>query len=460
MLKRDIRKKINNNVNIEEIKAYYKQLGIIAMHRKNYNDAIKYFNLWQYAYTTYSSIDKYDYDFPLLNYIENQLSEFKITPQPVILKKNEKIRIIYLVHGILDSTSIIPKIIIDLIKYHDTTQFEIYVFITDNWALLNTKPGKIFIDQFKNIGCPIHHAPFFKYGFSKIRSIVSQMNEIKPHILITTAALADFEHFFITALKPAPIQIGFIFASPQQFISPSFDYGISWINRINSNCPTPCLNSGVIYLPEERNIPKTSKIDYGLPNDSIIMISAGRYTKFQNKQIFDIIIKTMKKLLNLHYIIVGPSSDQISSLNEILPEEIKKRIHIFKWSMEYEKYLSISDIYLDTYPSGGGITLYDAALLHLPIISFTDSNSNNFDQNDWNPAEELFVNSSIILIDRNNLPNLELAISKLYQDPDLRRNIGNDMYKSITNMRTNIDNNVKKIEYLYINLIKNKMGSS
>jgi predicted O-linked N-acetylglucosamine transferase (SPINDLY family) len=460
MFKQNLQKKINGKVDIEKIKAYYKQLGIIAMHQKKYNDAIKYFNLWQYAYTTYSSIDKFDYDFSLLNYIEGELSKFKIAPQPISLKKDEKIRIIYLVHGVLDSTSIIPKITIDLIKHHDTSQFEIYVFITDNWILLNTKPGKIFIDQFKNIKCPIHHAPVFKYGFSKIKSIASQMNEIKPHILITTAALADFEHFFITALNPAPIQIGFIFASPQQFIPPSFDYGISWINRIISNCPTPCLNSGLIYLPEERIIPKTSKIDYGLPDDSIIMISAGRYTKFQNKQIFNIIISTMKKLPNLHYIIVGPSPDQISFLNEIPTEEIKKRIHIFKWSLEYEKYLSISDIYLDTYPSGGGITLYDAALLHLPIISFIDSNSNTFDQNDWSPAEELFVNSSIILIDRNNLFDLELAISKLYQDPNLRKNIGDDMYNSITNMRTNIDNNVKKIEYLYINLIKNKMGSS
>jgi hypothetical protein len=116
------------------------------------------------------------------------------------------------------------------------------------------------------------------------------MNEIKPHILITTAALADFEHFFITALKPAPIRIGFVLGTPAQFISPSFDYGITWSNHLISECPTPCLNSGIPYAPQKRSLVNISRSDYNLPIDAVVISSAGRYPKFQNTQLLDIII--------------------------------------------------------------------------------------------------------------------------------------------------------------------------
>jgi predicted O-linked N-acetylglucosamine transferase (SPINDLY family) len=449
--------KINDSLNdIDKIKLHYKQLGINALVNKNYTSAINYFNMWQYAYITHCNIDKYDYDFSLLKFIEAQLSDFCTPLSYEPIKNNGKVRIIYLLHGVLNSTSILPKILLEIVKYHDTSRFEIHIFVTENWIQIMRSSGRVFIKQFGKTKCKIYYAPLFQHGFSKILSIVKKMCNIKPHILITTAALADFEHFFISALNPAPIRVGFIFANPAQFIPPSFDFGISWINHIIQDCPVPCINPGLTYIPNDKIYEKLLKTNCGLPDNAIIIISAGRYPKFQNGEFLKLIFESMRELPNLHYIIVGVVESQFPLLNTI-PEDLKSRVYMFEWSDMYEKYLAISDIYLDTYPSGGGVTLLDAALLHLPIISFTDDLLIPFDQCNWNPAQEIFPKNSIILVDRNNISGLKSAIYTLYHNSDLRKTMGNEIYKSITNLRSNVQENVKKIENLYDNLVKEKL---
>ena len=435
---------------ISEIKKFYKQCGLKALSQQEYDDAIKYFNLWQYTHANHLKIDKYEYDLDILNTIENDLLTFKLGVTNFNNTPTEKICIVYLVHGILSSSSILTKIIIDLIKHHDPVLFEIHVFTTESLARVIATSGRIFINQFRVLNCTFHYAPLFLFGFSKIKSIATSIHDLNPHILITIAALADFEHFFISAFKPAPIRIGFVLGTPAQFIPPSFDFGITWINRLALNCPVPCINSGILYVPQDKSYINLKRCDYGLPEDAIIISSAGRYSKFQDMQVLNIILTCMQYLSKLHYIIIGPLKNEV---NFIIPKEFKSRVHFFEWSLNYEKYLSLSDIYLDTYPSGGGITLYDAALLKLPIISFTDSNSEQIDQSDWNPASELFLQNSLILVDRNNISDLKLNIEKLYYDKQFREEMGSKAYTSVIRVRNSIKDNIKNIEKLYIDIV-------
>jgi len=438
---------------IETIRSCFRQQGIAALGKNDYNSAIKYFNRWQYCYTQYLTIDRYEYDFDLLDLIEKKLldNHLEITPVHSPLN-NGKIRIVYLVHGISSPSSILTKILLNIIRYHDRSRFEIHIFTTENYLKLVAMPGRVFIQQFKDADCPLHFPPAYLHGFAKLKTIVQEMRQLRPHILVTCAALADFEHFFIAALKPAPVRVGFIFAAPPQFISPSFNYGISWIDHIILDCPILCLNSGVTYLPEEK--PKSShmKSDFGIPENAIVLATAGRHVKFQNKDFFINIWEAMHNLPTLHLAIIGPSLGQVPSLNEITSEDIRNRVHIFPWSTSYEVYLSVSDIYLDTYPSGGGVTLYDAALQHLPIISFSDDYSQKFDQSTWNPAQELFPEGTIVIVNRDQLQDLAPAICKLGNDPQLRKDLGEAAYIATNETRLHIPDNVKKIETLYLDL--------
>ena len=446
-------KYLEKRQDIETIRSCFRQLGVAALGKNDYNSAIKYFNRWQYCYMQYLTIDRYEYDFDLLDLIEKKLSDNRLEITPVHSPlNNEKIRIVYLVHGISSPSSILTKILLNIIRYHDRSRFEIHVFTTENYMKLMALPGRVFIQQFKDAGCPLHYPPAYLHGFAKLKTVVQEMRQFRPHILVTCAALADFEHFFIATLKPAPVRVGFVFAAPPQFISPSFDYGISWINHIILDCPITCLNSGVTYLPEEKTKSSYKKSDFGIPENSIVLATAGRHVKFQNKEFFTSIWEAMHNLPTLHLVIIGPSQAQVPSLNEITSEDISNRVHIFPWSTSYEDYFSVSDIYLDTNPSGGGVTLYDAAMQHLPIISFSDDYFQKFDQSTWNPAQELFPEGTIVIANRDHLQDLAPAICKLGNDPQLRKDLGEAVYIATSETRLHIPDNVKKIETLYLDL--------
>lgn len=439
------------NEDLDIIRNKYKQLAITDLRNNNYNNAIVNLNMWQYVYYNNDNLDTYIYDFDLLNEVDKSLDKFRYITD-IKSRKDGKICIVYLLHGILNSTSVLLKIILDLVKQHDKSKFDIHIFVTESYFDVMRSSGKIYINKFKDAGCPLHYSSLFKSGFSKIKSIADDINKLNPHILITTAALADFNHYFIASLKPAPITIGFVLACPAQFISPLFDYGISWSNHIKANCPVPCLYSGQIYIPKDIKRKNIEKSDYNIPDNSILISSAGRALKFQDDRVLKLLIEIMKDLPKLHYAIIGSKSDQLPILSNV-PESLKNRIHIFDWSDQYIDYLMISDIYLDTFPSGGGMTLLDAAILKLPLVSFYDSDLNSFNQANWNLAEECFSSDSILLINRKDISGLKSVISHLYSDKELRSDMGNKAYNHIIVMRNNVPTNVKNIENLYINVI-------
>ena len=436
-------------MDIETIRENYKQLALESLKNNDYDGAIIHLNAWQYAYYTNNKTDTYIYDFDLLNKVDKSLDKFKYNTQ-IKPRDDGKICIVYLLHGMLNSTSVVLKIILDLIKGHDRSKFDIHLFVTESRFDVMRSSGNIYAKKFKEMGCPLHYPPIFKNGFSKIQAIASNINKLNPHILVTTAALADFNYYFIASLKPAPITVGFVLACPAQFVSPSFDYGISWVNHIKSNCPIPCLYSGQIYIPDNIERKNIKKSDYNIPDDAIIITSAGRTPKFQDDRVSKLIIELMYDLPKLHYVIVGPKSDEIPLS---IPDALKDRVHIFNWSDKYTDYLMISDIYLDTFPSGGGMTLLDAALLKLPLISFHDSDTNTFDQADWNLAEEFFSPESILLINRKDISELKITISDLYLNKNFRDYMGDKAYNHVMVLRNNIPTNIKNIEKLYINII-------
>jgi predicted O-linked N-acetylglucosamine transferase (SPINDLY family) len=442
---------------VEDMRLEYKLKVLQSLSAKDYDTTIKYFNLWQYVYEVDKNIDKYEYDNCLLSITENQLSsEFPIDTSKTKYKIGEKIRIVYLTHVLNTPSAIMAKILIDLIKYHDTSKFEIHVFTLESWIQVYMSPGKEFISKFKELGCKVHYASPLKFGFKKLLSITKEINNINPHIMTTCVALADFNHFFISALKPAPIRISFVVGPPAQFIPPSFDYGLSWFTHSIADCPVPCLYTGIIYIPKDKPSINLSRSDLGIPDDALVITSTGRYTKFQDDRVLNLIIEAMQRLKNLHYVMVMSDIDKFKLLDNV-SDEIKNRIHVFGWCSDYEKYLSISDIYLDTFPSGGGTTIQDAALLKLPIISFEDDLGIPFDQSNWNPAEDLLPSESMIMIRRYHIEDLKVAVYDLYRNKNLREEMGNKAYQSISSMRLNISNNVKKIENLYIKLVEEKL---
>jgi hypothetical protein len=437
----------------EQYRDDVKQSGIHAMREKNYGTAIRFFNLWQNSYPSLTGIDKYIGDDKIIDCIEATVPKYRnLAARPAL---GEKIRIAYLLNDTSSPSAIAAKILLNIIRHHDRNQFEIRVFTTDSYLKLLALPGRGFIRQFREAGCRLHFAPSYLNGWSKVKAVADDIHSYRPHILVTCAALADFGHYFISAMEPAPIQVGFVWGTPSLFISKYFDHGITWIDRIARSCPVPCLNSGITYVPEKKGI-RLAKSDNGIPDDAVLLVSAGRKEKFQDYQFWSSIIDTMIALPDLHVFVVGALLNQIPPLKPIRTvfPELNGRIHTVRWSDEYEKYLSAADIYLDTFPGGGGLTLMDAALQEVPVVSFTDETEGSFDQSNWNPAGDIFKGYAGYLVPRDDLDRLTPVLGGLYQSKAIRISEGMKGYTMIQKLRQEVPGNIKKIESLYERLVQ------
>lgn len=421
--------KIHSELNdIESIRNAYKRLGMVEASKGNIAKALKYFNLWQYTYAHHRKLDKYDYDFDILERVE-QLAEpwqFKEYPRSEPLN-SRKIRLAYLMYGMAQSNNVIVKINLMLAKYHDKNRFEIAFFVPEPFFLLyglNWHQSRKNIKLLKGYNCDVIIAPSIASAEKRLLSVANQIYRYRPDILITNAMLAEMEHYFIASLRPAPLIVGLLQGPPQQFVSPIIDWGISWSKHplIDSPCDSSLVHIG-FDLPDRTSIKPYTKQALAIPDDSQILMSAGRHVKFQNRDFWKAILDILSRYPDLYYIAVGVSKEQVIFLDEISTSELSERIRLLGWREDCLSIFCLADIVIDTYPSGGGHVLIDAMALGIPFVSFENNYMQKFDQTDWSVADE-FVSIPDLMINRGDFGQFKYAVSKLIDDKEYRSRMG------------------------------------
>ena len=255
----------------------YKRIGIKLAKSDKVHEALKLFNRWQYADVEISKTDKYFYDEEMLQAMDDMSKKYRFSP--AISKSSGLIKVAYLVRGADSPESSLMKISLQLAKEHDRSKFDIQFFTLsspEKYSVL------FYQDQFKKLGSTLET---FKSGQDPIFSLANKIHEFNADILVTSAALAKFEEYFISLLRPSRFNLALIHGPPAQFVSNRFDCAI---------CPTfhPSIDSPVktffvklgYDLPNKKNINNLGKSYLGISPDSIVIISCGRYPKFQNKE--------------------------------------------------------------------------------------------------------------------------------------------------------------------------------
>jgi hypothetical protein len=92
----------------------------------------------------------------------------------------------------------------------------------------------------------------------------------------------------------SPIIIGLLQGPPAQFTAPCLDWSISWSKHPLIDCPCDCSLVHIgLDLPDTDSITPYRKKDFKIPDDSRILLSAGRYVKFQNIDFWKSIISIL-----------------------------------------------------------------------------------------------------------------------------------------------------------------------
>lgn len=446
--------------NVSAIREAYKRVGLSMASAGNVAEAIKYFNLWQYAYAQFEKLDRFDYDYDILDAVERLARPYRFAAPPdKSPAKNDPIRVAYLVKGIGERRSILVAINLLFAQYHDRKRIEPLFFVPESENTVMVSPAAREQQQlFRNLGCEVTLAPNLPGTEDRLLAVAKSIHDAQPDILVTDAALAYFEHCFITYLRPAPHMVGLLQGPPPQFAPPMLDWAISWSKHPLMDCPVDsslfCMEH---HLPERRNLKSPRRSNLGIPEDALLVVSAGRYPKFQEQAFWRAIADLLSQHPNMYYLLLGLEPDKIPFLSEVIPAELNSRVKFQSWlGDDYLEQLNLADIMIDTFPSGGGSTLVDAMALEIPIVSFRNNYLRPYDQTDWSPAEEM-VSLPDLIVTRGDYDEMKRVVARLIGDPDYRHEMGREGREKIQ-AKGDPARAVGKLEDLYFRLLEKEFA--
>jgi len=412
--------------NVEKLKEKYKSEGLKALKEKEINKALVILNKWHYCYATHRNEDNYTYDYEILNAIKSKVNLLKISSC-----NSKKIKLGFLLFGANHKNSVLIKINLFLAKYIDRERFDIFVFTPEFYFTNKFLSG--YKKKFESLGVKFIFMPFF-YFFNKNRLELFSKNILKYNldVFITSAALAKFEHYYITLHRPARIIVGLLQGPPAQYVGPGIDHVISWSKHplIDSPIKGKLIKMGFDF-PVRGDVKLVySRADLEIPINATVLISMGRIQKFQDKRYWSNILEAIDSGDNIYLLIVGFDKLAFSFPSMQIFKKNEHKIKFFGWTDNPHSLLVLADILVDTFPSGGGHVLIDAMALGLPIISFKNDYSHKFTQSDWSVAEE-FISIPDLIIERFNFVKFQKTLLRLIHDIKFRKKMSKKCFEKI-----------------------------
>jgi hypothetical protein len=441
---------------VAEIKSAYKRAGVMAAERGNVSLAIHYFNLWQYAHYEYSRLDRFEYDYEILDCVERFARPHRLFKRSKPRSPNGKLRLAYLVKGINELGSVMVKIMLLYARYHDRSRVEPIFFVPNpEREVMASDVGRENMRLFEQCGCQVVMAPNMNTPHESLLALARSIYDSKPDVLVTAAALAHFEHYYITALRPAPFIVGWVVGPPPQFAAPTLDWGIAWSTHPLIDCPVSCsLLNMELELPERDRIATHARQELDIPEHAVVAATAGRHVKFQDPEFWRAVIELLEAHPELYYLAMGVEEAQAPFVTPMLSPETRNRLRFLGWrGDEYLKNLCVADFYIDTHPSGGGTIVEDAAALGIPPILFEQDFMRFFDQVYWSPADELFDIRDMVVA-RGDYAALKRMASRMIEDVEFRNRVGAHCREHIHRTRGNPARAVQQFEETVTRVLK------
>lgn len=449
---------------VESLRAAYKRLGIRAASEGRIERALTCFTQWQYAYNIYHHMDRYEYDFDIMDCVERMALPYR----PEVYERtkalgNGKIRLAYLVYGMPDVGSVVVKINLILAAHHNKDLFEITFFVPESLLRLCRVKKRVIehVRKFRSCGCNIVFAKSLNsFSNDRLVSFARQIKDYNPDILITSVAIANYKQYFMASLRPAPLTVALLQGPPEQFVSPFFDHAVSWSKHplIDSPIDTSLVKFGVP-LPEKSSEANGKRASLGLSEDAVVLMSAGRHVKFQNQEYWQAIVRLMESYPHVHYVVVGVLSKQVAFLDNMNLGGVHERLHFLGWRSDCVELLSVADILIDTYPSSGGHVLIDTMALGVPFVSFKNNFMKRFDQTEWSVAED-YVEIAELMVPRGDFCKFSELVGRLISDPIYRIEMGKLCEREIHASMPTAEEGVRQFETVLLDLAKRKLSIS
>lgn len=446
--------------NADALKFGYKRTGIKLFREGKIAGALACFNKWQYAYDSQWKIDKYRYDQEILDTIEFFAMHYRVNYRKHLFNSVPgKIRIGYLLVHFMDPGSVLIKLDKLFAKYHDKSRFEVHYFVMESKSVVQSSQYACQLDStLRKLGCKLTYMDHLSNLDLTYLNFAKTISDSNIDILITNAALSGFENYFVACFRPAPILVSVVHGPVAQYVTRFFDYAINSfdMHQVDTPCDSEQIN---IELDLKLNTTEVidDDIDYDIPEDGIVLSCGGRLAKFHDKRYWDSLFKLLAKYSNTYLFIVG-FSEEMFPFRDILTDRIMSKIRFFKWTSNYQSILRRTNIFIDSYPMGGGVLMMEIMNQAIPVISFEHDYLQFFDGSAGSASSEI-ASIPEIYVERENFEEFETKISFLIEHSDARKEIGMMCKEKIKATRSDPERMVKKYEAVYMRLINEKLNS-
>ena len=411
---------------------------------------LAYAEIWQYAYPRWIGEDSYSYDEGLLGALRLLAAPHRGAPVLPIRVAGEPLRVAYLVFGGTHHNSVIVKLTQIFAKHHAKGSVLPGFFFPDTEAVLQQSlQGGEHLASFRGLGFTTHAAR----GATELEGLLALGRDIQafnPHVLVTTAALADFKHYFIASLFPHLPRIAQVSGPPPQFIPPDFDEGIAWTLHPLLDSPIPCSQVPLeIGLPDLGSVQLRTRSELGIPEGAVILGAGGRQLKFRHLGFWQLILRLLAAHPSAHFLAVGVKPEELSGVLPQIGADFVARIHLQPWQNNYLGTLGVADLLLDTFPSGGGVVVQDMMALGRPVVAFANDYLEPFNQVAWSPAQE-FLPSGDLRIPHGDEARYLAVAGRLIEDSAYRTELGEQVKDWIYQHFDRPDRMVRRCEQIYV----------
>ncbi len=451
-LYRQVHERRNDHAAIQEA---YKRVGLEAARRGLTGEALSAFNRWQHCLVHYDGTDNYHYDYDILDCVKRLAAAHQFTEYNSD-SSSGKIRMGYLIKGMTDVNSVMVKLNLFYAQHHDRSRFEVtVVFPETKPVILGSAQGQRSLEQFEACGCRTLFAREIDDDAERFLELARQIHAEGVHVFVANAILSDLFYYFLTLTRPAPVVMALVAGSLPLFTSREIDWMISWFRATQVDAPGNCsLAPFETDLPE--NVEAYSKQWLQLPEDSILLLSAGRSAKFQDRCYWLTIVNLLQEYPSCFFAAIGIEKEWVPFLDEVIPEMLHKRIKYLGWREDYLKILAAGDIYLDTYPTGGGVAVVDAMALGLPVVSFHHDYSRIHEQTQASGADE-FLQIPELIAERGNFEDFAAIIGTLVVDPEYRASMAKRCQEQVRTTRGSPKRMVRRSEKIYAHVLSERM---
>ena len=432
-----------------QIRRVAKRAGIWHTEHGTIGDAIAYFNIHQYAEQSTGSGDRYCQNHEVLHAVEMLAG---VTGSSLPRRRyvgDGRIRIAYLVYGAAHTSSVLVRLALDFVKYHDQQRFECAFFAPDP----DTPPSTpVNIELFRAAGEELCMIKSFDSETCLIETAAA-IDRFKPDILVSLAALADYRHYFLFAKCPAVARVSLCYGPPAQFVPPKADMAISATRHPLMDCPC---DGAVVALDATLPARPAAIRRSETVSNKVTILAAGRSEKFLDRKYWETILGVLAQFPHTRFLAVGIESPP-EFLQELLATQPGERVEVYGWLNGYHDLLSQADIVLDTFPSGGGLTVLDSMAFGIPVLTFANDYLVAYDQSNWNPAEE-FLCEPLLVVRRGDFSAFAARLGELIVDRSLRVRLGAEGEIRVREAHGNPARMIRRIESHYAQVLKRVTG--